>query len=118
KIADKTKEVLQLPMSRPYVLQQIIMSCKKAGTVSIPGVYIGMVNEVPFGAAMNKSLQFKMGQTHVQKYLQPLLETIENRLINPTFIITHRMTLEDAVDGYNIFREKEDGCIKVVMSIA
>ncbi len=117
KIADKTKEVLQLPMSRPYVLQQIIMSCKKAGTVSIPGVYIGMVNEVPLGAAMNKSLQFKMGQTHVQKYLQPLLETIENRLINPTFIITHRMTLEDAVEGYNIFREKADGCVKVVMSI-
>lgn len=116
KLVDKTKELLQLPMSRPYVLQQIMMSCKKAGTVSIPGVYIGMVNELPFGAAMNKGLTFKMGQTHVQRYLRPLLEKIEQGLIDPSFIITHRMKLEDAPKAYDLFRDKEDDCVKVVLT--
>lgn len=116
KVVDKTKEVLRLPMSRPYVLQQIMMSCKKAGTVSIPGVYIGMVNEIPLGAAMNKGLTFKMGQTHVQRYMVPLLEKIENGEIDPSFIITHRMKLEDAPKAYEIFKRKEDKCIKVVLT--
>src|SRR5690606_9959669 len=116
KVVDKTKEVLRLPMSRPYVLQQIMMSCKKAGTVSIPGVYIGMVNELPFGAAMNKALTFKMGQTHVQRYMVPLLEKIETGEIDPSFVITHRMKLEDAPKAYDIFKKKEDKCIKVVLT--
>lgn len=116
KVVDKTKEVLRLPMSRPYVLQQIMMSCKKAGTVSIPGVYIGMVNELPFGAAMNKALTFKMGQTHVQRYMVPLLEKIEAGQIDPSFVITHRMKLEDAPKAYEIFKKKEDKCIKVVLT--
>lgn len=115
KVMDKTKEVLQLPMSRPYVLQQIIMSCKKGGTVSVPGVYIGMVNEIPFGAAMNKALTFRMGQTHVQRYLQPLLEKIEEGLIDPSFVITHHMRLEDAPKAYELFKHKKDDCIKVVL---
>src|SRR5690606_16561691 len=104
KVVDKTKEVLHAPMSRPYVLQQIMMSCKKAGTVSIPGVYSGMVNELPFGAAMNKSLKFKMGQTHVQRYMKPLLAKIEAGEIDPTFLITHRLPLEDAPRAYEIFK--------------
>lgn len=116
KVVDKTKELLHLPMSRPYVLQQIFMSCKKAGTVSIPGVYIGMVNELPFGAAMNKGLKFNMGQTHVQRYMKPLLETIMSGIIDPSFIITHRMKLDDAPKAYEMFREKEDNCIKVVLT--
>tara|TARA_R110000751_G_scaffold82968_1_gene166771 strand:- start:17 stop:1228 length:1212 start_codon:yes stop_codon:yes gene_type:complete len=116
KVIDKTKEVLQLPMSRPYVLQQIIMSCKKAGTVSIPGVYVGMVNELPFGAAMNKALNFKMGQTHVQRYLKPLLQKIEEGLIDPSFIITHRMKLADAPKAYELFKHKKDNCVKVVLT--
>lgn len=116
KVVDKTKEVLQLPMSRPYVLQQIMMSCKKAGTVSIPGVYLGMVNEIPFGAAMNKGLTFKMGQTHVHRYLKPLMEKIEAGAIDPSFIITHRLKLEDAPEAYSTFKEKKDNCIKVVMT--
>lgn len=116
KAVDKTKEVLQLPMSRPYVLQQIMMSCKKAGTVSIPGVYIGMLNEIPFGAAMNKALTFKMGQTHVQRYLKPLLTKVEEGLIDPSFIITHRMKLDEAPKAYELFKEKEDNCVKVVLS--
>lgn len=115
KVIDKTKEVLQMPMSRPYVLQQIIMSCKKAGTVSVPGVYLGMVNEIPFGAAMNKALTFKMGQTHVQRYLKPLMEKIESGLIDPSFVITHRMPLEDAPKAYDIFKHKKDNCIKVIL---
>ncbi|PRX48846.1 zinc-dependent alcohol dehydrogenase [Salegentibacter salegens] len=116
KAVDKTKEVLQLPMSRPYVLQQIMMSCKKAGTVSIPGVYIGMVNEIPFGAAMNKALTFKMGQTHVQRYLKPLLDKIDEGLIDPGFIITHRMKLDEAPKAYDLFKKKEDNCVKVVLT--
>ena len=116
KVIDKTKEVLQAPMSRPYVLQQIMMSCKKAGTLSIPGVYIGMVNEVPFGAAMNKALQINMGQTHVQRYLKPLLAKIEAGEIDPSFVITHRLSLDDAPKAYKTFKNKEDNCIKVVMT--
>ncbi|APS40511.1 Threonine dehydrogenase [Salegentibacter agarivorans] len=116
KAVDKTKEVLQLPMSRPYVLQQIMMSCKKAGTVSIPGVYIGMVNEIPFGAAMNKALTFKMGQTHVQRYLKPLLDKVDEGLIDPSFIITHRMKLDEAPKAYDLFKKKEDKCVKVVLT--
>lgn len=115
KVVDKTKEVLSLPMSRPYVLQQIMMSCKKAGTVSIPGVYVGFVNEVPFGAAMNKALKFNMGQTHVQRYMKPLLEKIEEGAIDPTFIITHRLPLSEAPEAYKTFKEKKDNCIKVVL---
>lgn len=116
KVIDKTKEVLHAPMSRPYVLQQIMMSCKKAGTLSIPGVYIGMVNEVPFGAAMNKALQINMGQTHVQRYLKPLLAKIEAGEIDPSFVITHRLSLDDAPKAYETFKNKEDNCIKVVMT--
>lgn len=116
KVVDKTKEVLRLPMSRPYVLQQIMMSCKKAGTVSIPGVYIGMLNELPFGAAMNKALTFKMGQTHVQRYMVPLLEKIGAGEIDPSFVITHRMKLDEAPKAYEIFKKKEDKCIKVVLT--
>ncbi|UJH91061.1 zinc-binding dehydrogenase [Antarcticibacterium sp. 1MA-6-2] len=116
KVVDKTKEVLSLPMSRPYVLQQIMMSCKKAGTVSIPGVYVGFVNEVPFGAAMNKALKFNMGQTHVQRYMKPLLEKIEEGAIDPTFIITHRLPLSEAPEAYKTFKEKKDNCIKVVLT--
>ena len=103
-------------MSRPYVLQQIMMSCKKAGTVSIPGVYIGMVNEIPFGAAMNKALTFKMGQTHVQRYLKPLLDKVDEGLIDPSFIITHRMKLDEAPKAYDLFKNKEDKCVKVVLT--
>lgn len=75
-----------------------------------------MVNEIPFGAAMNKALTFKMGQTHVQRYLQPLLEKVEQGLIDPSFIITHRMPLQDAPKAYDIFKKKKDKCIKVVLT--
>ena len=91
------------------------MCCRKGGTVSIPGVYIGFLDKVPFGAAMNKGLTMKMGQTHVHRYLKPLLQKVEAGEIDPSFVITHRLTLDDAPGAYQTFRDKQDGCIKVVL---
>lgn len=87
----------------------------EAGTVSVPGVYVGMIDKFPFGQAMNKGLTLKMGQTHVQRYSAPLLKKIEEGEIDPSFVITHSRPLEDAPDLYKTFRDKEDGCIKVVL---
>lgn len=115
-VKDKALDTLHLETSKPYVLQQMIHSCKKGGTLSIPGVYIGPVNMFPMGSAMNKGLTFKMGQTHVQRYLQPLLSKIEGQEIDPSFIITHRLKLDEAPEAYKTFRDKKDGCIKVVLS--
>lgn len=115
-IKDHAQDVLHLEASKPYVLQQMIHCCRKGGNISIPGVYVGPVNAIPFGSAMNKGLTMKMGQTHVQKYLKPLLGKIEDGSIDPSFIITHRMKLDQAPEAYMKFRDKEDGCIKVVMT--
>lgn len=114
-IKDQAMEALYLQNSKPYVLQQMIYSCRKGGTLSIPGAYAGMVNGIPFGAAMNKGLTFKMGQTHVQHYMPPLLKKIKDGEIDPSFVITHRLKLEDGPEAYRTFRDKEDGCIKVIM---
>jgi threonine dehydrogenase-like Zn-dependent dehydrogenase len=97
------------------VLREAIMCCRKGGTLSIPGVYIGFLDKIPFGAAMNKGLTMKMGQTNVQKYLEPLLSKVEAGEIDPSFVITHRVKLEDAPKVYKTFRDKEEGCIKVVL---
>jgi threonine dehydrogenase-like Zn-dependent dehydrogenase len=97
------------------VLRQAIQACGKGGTVSIPGVYGGFLDKIPFGAAFAKGLTFKMGQTHMQKYLRPLLERIQRGEIDPSFVITHRLRLDDAPHGYDIFKHKEDECIKVVL---
>jgi threonine dehydrogenase-like Zn-dependent dehydrogenase len=91
------------------------MCCRKGGTISIPGVYIGVLDKIPFGAAMNKGLTLKMGQTHVQQYLEPLLSKVEVGEIDPSFVITHKIGLQDAPGAYKTFRDKEDGCIKVVI---
>jgi threonine dehydrogenase-like Zn-dependent dehydrogenase len=91
------------------------MCCRKGGTVSIPGVYIGMVDKMPMGAAMNKGLTLKMGQTHVPHYHHTLLERIEAGEIDPSFVVTHSRPLEDGPELYKTFRDKEDGCIKVVL---
>jgi threonine dehydrogenase-like Zn-dependent dehydrogenase len=114
-IYDKAKQVARLGTDRPHVLRQAIMTCRKGGTVSIPGVYGGMLDKIPFGAAHAKSLTFKMGQTHVHRYLRPLLERIQKGEIDPSGIITHRMHLTDAPHAYEIFKEKEEQCIKVVL---
>jgi len=112
---DMTKQKTHVSTDRPHVLREAIQACRKGGTVSIPGVYGGFLDKIPFGAAFNKGLTFKMGQTHVQKYLQPLLNHIEHGDIDPSFIITHTLSLEEAPHGYEIFKHKEDGCIKVVL---
>jgi threonine dehydrogenase-like Zn-dependent dehydrogenase len=114
-IVDRVKTATMLATDRPHVLRQMIMACRKGGTLSVPGVYVGAVDKLPFGAAMNKGLTFKMGQTHVQKYMPKLFEKIESGEIDPSFIITHKMGLEDAPQGYKIFNEKEDNCIKIVL---
>ncbi len=114
-IYDEVKQKLRLTMYRPTVLRQAIQACRKGGTVSVPGVYTGLVDKIPFGAAFAKGLTFKMGQTNVQKYMRPLLQKIVNREIDPTFVITHRFPLADAPYAYRIFRDKEDECIKCVL---
>ena len=115
-VLDKAKAAAFLGTDRPHVLRQAIMCCRKGGTISIPGVYIGFLDKVPMGAAMNKGLTFKMGQTHMQRYMRPLLQKIESGEIDPSFVITHRMRLADAPAAYKTFRDKQDGCIKVVMT--
>jgi threonine dehydrogenase-like Zn-dependent dehydrogenase len=114
-IMDKVKTAVKLETDRPHVLREAIFNCRKGGTISVPGVYVGMLDKVPFGAAMNKGLTFKSGQTHVQRYLKPLLEKIVEGQIDPSFVITHEVNLEDAPSMYKTFRDKEDGCIKVVL---
>ncbi len=101
---------------RPNVIRQAILACRKGGTVSLPGVYGGLLDKIPFGAAHAKSLTFKMGQTHVHRYLQAADGPIEQGKIDPTFIITHRLKLGEAPKGYQIFDNKKDDCIKVVMT--
>ena len=114
-VVDRAKAAAYLGTDRPHVLREAIMCCRKGGTVSIPGVYIGFLDKIPFGAAMNKGLTMKMGQTNVQKYLEPLLSKVEAGEIDPSFVITHRVKLEDAPKAYKTFRDKEEGCIKVVL---
>ncbi len=111
---DVTQQKLHLQTDHPYVLRDTIMSVRKGGTISVPGVYATTVT-LPFGAAMNKGLTIKTGQTHVQRYLEPLLEKITSGEIDPSFIITHTAPLEKAPEMYDTFRDKKDGCIKVVL---
>jgi threonine dehydrogenase-like Zn-dependent dehydrogenase len=114
-VVDKVKTSLYLGTDRPSVLREIIMCCRKGGTISVPGVYVGLVDKIPFGAFMNKALTMKTGQTHTHRYLSPLLERVQSGEIDPSFVITHRAKLEDGPSLYKTFRDKEDGCIKVVM---
>jgi threonine dehydrogenase-like Zn-dependent dehydrogenase len=112
---DRAKAALMMATDRPHALRQAIHACRKGGTVSVPGVYGGFLDKFPFGAAFAKGLTFKMGQTHVHKYMKPLLKKVENGEIDPSFVITHRINLEDAPAGYATFKNKEQECIKVVM---
>ncbi len=112
---DKAKQALRLQTDRPHPLRQAILACRNGGTVSVPGVYGGFLDKIPFGAVMNRSLTIKTGQTHAHRYLQPLLQRIIDGSIDPGFVITHRMSLSDAPQGFKKFRNKEDGCVKVVL---
>jgi threonine dehydrogenase-like Zn-dependent dehydrogenase len=112
---DRIKAATFLATDRPTALRQAIHACRKGGVVSIPGVYGGFLDKMPFGAAFGKGLTLKMGQTHVMKYLRPLLDRIEVGEIDPSFVITHRLPLDDAPRAYQMFRDKRDECIKVVL---
>jgi threonine dehydrogenase-like Zn-dependent dehydrogenase len=114
-VMDKVKTAVLLGTDRAHVLRETIMCCRKGGTISVPGAYVGFPDKIPFGAFMNKGLTLKTGQTHMQRYMKPLLEKIETGKIDPSFVITHRVRLEDAPDAYRTFRDKQDGCIKVVL---
>jgi threonine dehydrogenase-like Zn-dependent dehydrogenase len=115
---DQVKQTLKMETDRPFVLRQAIRCTRKGGVLSVPGVYGGLLDKVPFGAAMNKGLTFKMGQTHMQKYMKPLLKLIEDGKIDPSFVITHRVPLSKADKAYPMFVEKRDKCIKVVLDPA
>ena len=112
---DRVKAVVMQETDRPHALREAIMACRKAGTVSVPGVYGGLVDKLPMGAVVNKGLTLKSGQTHVHRYLQPLLDRIQRGEIDPSFVVTHRLPLEQARYGYEIFKQKKDDCIKVVL---
>jgi len=112
---DRVKQAARLETDRAYALREAIQACRKGGTVSVPGVYGGFIDKMPMGTVMNRSLTIKTGQTHVQRYLRPLLDRIERGEIDPTFIVTHRVPLADAPEMYKTFRDKQDGCIKVVL---
>jgi len=114
-VVDAVKAKLYLGTDRPHVLRQAIFCCRKAGTVSVPGVYLGLLDKVPMGAFVNKGLTMKSGQTHVHRYLKPLTEKIAAGKIDPSFVITHKAPLSEAPRLYKTFRDKQDGCIKVVL---
>jgi threonine dehydrogenase-like Zn-dependent dehydrogenase len=113
---DRVKQSVMAETDRPHAFRQAVLACRKGGTVSVPGVYGGFDDKIPMGAFMNKALTLKTGQTHVQRYMKPLLERVRNGEIDPSFVITHRMRLEDAPSGYQTFLNKEDECIKVVLT--
>ena len=117
-VYDKVKTNLMLETERPAVIRQTIECVRKGGTVSIPGVYGGMADKIPMGALMNKGLTIKTGQTHVHRFVPELLDHIRSGRIDPSFVVTHRIPLSEAARGYHIFREKMDGCVKVVLDPA
>ena len=112
---DRAKQMMRMQLDRPYVLRQAIMACRKGGTVSVPGVYGGFIDKMPLGQLMNKGLTMKTGQTHMMRYMRPLLGRIEKGEVDPTFIISHRVPLSKAPEMYRTFSEKQDNCTKVVM---
>src|SRR6185437_16731365 len=112
---DLVKNALLLETDRASVLRQSIQAVRKGGTLSIPGVYGGVLDKVPFGAAFGKGITMKMGQTHMHNYMKPLLERIEQGQIDPTYIISHRITLDQAPEMYKVWRDKKENVTKIVI---
>ena len=112
---DRAKQAVMLETDRPHVLREMIYVCRPAGTLSVPGVYGGLIDKIPFGASMNKGLTWRMGQTHVNRWTDDLLRRIQDGQIDPSFVITHTVPLYQGPEMYKTFRDKEDGCIKVVL---
>jgi len=115
---DRTKQVLKLETDRPLVLRECIRAVKNAGIVSVIGVYGGFIDKFPMGSILNRGLTIRAGQCHVHRYMRPLLELIESGSIDPSFVITHKLDLEDAPHGYDMFLHKEDECMKCVLKPA
>jgi threonine dehydrogenase-like Zn-dependent dehydrogenase len=113
---DRMKQAMMLEFDRPVALREAIMACRSGGTISVAGIYGGLIDKFPAGALMNRSLTIRTGQTHVQRYMRLLLALIEKGDIDPSFIISHRMRLEQAPAAYRMFRDKQDHCIKVVLT--
>jgi threonine dehydrogenase-like Zn-dependent dehydrogenase len=114
-VYDRIKQAVMLESDRPHVLREMIYVCRPAGTLSIPGVYGGLIDKIPFGASMNKGLTWRMGQTHVNRWTDDLLRRIQEGQIDPSFVITHTVSMEQGPQMYKTFRDKQDGCIKVVI---
>ncbi|MBP0446346.1 glutathione-dependent formaldehyde dehydrogenase [Roseomonas sp. SSH11] len=114
-LLDRAKQMMMLENDRPHVLREMIYVCRPAGILSIPGVYSGLIDKVPMGMAMNKGLSFRMGQTHVNRWTDELLRLIEEGKIDPSFVITHTVGLEEGPEMYKVFRDKQDNCVKVVL---
>jgi threonine dehydrogenase-like Zn-dependent dehydrogenase len=112
---DRIKQAFMSETDRPIALREAMLACRNGGTLSVPGVYGGFLDKVPFGAVMNRSITIKTGQTHVHRYMRPLLERVQKGEIDPSFVITHRLSLEEAPEGYKTFVNKEDECIKIVL---
>ncbi|HEX8288990.1 MAG TPA: hypothetical protein VF556_13390 [Pyrinomonadaceae bacterium] len=112
---DRAKQAMMLENDRPHAIREAIMCCRNGGTISVIGVYSGFVDKFPLGQVMNRSLTIKTGQCHVQRYMQPLLQRTINGEIDPSFVVTHRMSLEDAPYGFEIFKHKQDECIKIAL---
>lgn len=112
---DRAKQALMMETDRPIALREAIMCCRNGGTVSVIGVYGGFIDKFPMGSVMNRSLTIKTGQCHVHRYMQPLLERIEKGEIDPSFVISHHMNLDDASHGFKIFNDKQDDCTKIVL---
>jgi threonine dehydrogenase-like Zn-dependent dehydrogenase len=115
-VYDYAKAATYMATDRPHALRQAIRCCRKGGTVSIPGVYGGLLDKFPLGAAFAKGLTFKMGQTHMHRYMRPLLDKILQGAIDPSFIISHRLRLDDAAEGYATFKKHQNDCTKIVMT--
>ncbi|MDP8907633.1 MAG: glutathione-dependent formaldehyde dehydrogenase [Chloroflexota bacterium] len=112
---DRVKQAARLETERPHAIREAIMSCRNGGIVSIMGVYGGFLDKFPIGSVMNRSLTIKTGQAHVHRYLRPLLERIENGEIDPSFVVSHHLSLDEAPKGYEMFKHKQDNCTKVVL---
>ena len=112
---DRVKQAMMLETDRPHALREAIMCCRNGGVISVIGLYAGVIDKFPMGSVMNRSLTIKTGQAHVQRYMRPLLQMIENGDIDPSFVVTHTMSLDDAAHGFELFKNKRDKCIKVVL---
>jgi threonine dehydrogenase-like Zn-dependent dehydrogenase len=112
---DRAMQAVMMESDRPHVLREMMIACRPAGVISIPGVYGGVIDKIPFGALMNKGITIRTGQTHVNRWTDDLLKRIESGQIDPSFVITHQASLADGPQMYRTFRDKEDGCIKVVL---